>query len=256
MTRTFTQRDRAVAGGLIEEAGTGLYNVVRETGVTCEVCATPLAQGHSYSRCYACNQARGLPHPRADRVGSLFYAIEGNTQVYKIVHDYKAERFATSRLPTLMSAMLALGLRTHYRCAQKVSGVNQLGWTVVPSKKGRTKLRELVLEIGAPAASEVPMRYIGANIQRAIRPEDWEIAATSDALEHVIVVDDSWVTGSNAQGVAAALKMSGVQQVSIFTVARILNPDHGPNTEFIKTRLIGKQLDPWRCPWTGGDCPE
>jgi hypothetical protein len=55
--------------------------------------------------------------------------------------------------------------------------------------------------------------------------------------------------------VACALKSAGVQQVSIFTVARVLDPRWSANEAFIKTRFAGAGFDWTRCPWTGGDCP-
>ena len=51
------------------------------------------------------------------------------------------------------------------------------------------------------------------------------------------------------------LKAAGAEQVSIFTVARVMNPSYGPNPDFIKARLLGNAFDWTRCPWTGGACP-
>jgi hypothetical protein len=71
----------------------------------------------------------------------------------------------------------------------------------------------------------------------------------------VVVIDDSWVSGSNAQGVASMLKQRGVRQVSVLAAARVMRPDFGPNPDFIRTRLAGTPFDWRRCPWTGSDCP-
>ncbi|WP_431837853.1 hypothetical protein [Cellulomonas sp. Y8] len=74
------------------------------------------------------------------------------------------------------------------------------------------------------------------------------------SFEHVIVADDSWVSGRHAQS-AAALKFAGVRDVSILTVARVLSPGGPPNVDFIRHRL-DRPFDPRVCQWTGGACPE
>lgn len=107
MTRTFTTEAKQIAAGLILGSGNGLYSVIREPGITCEVCAAPLDEARGFRRCFVCNGHLDLGVPLADRVGSLVYAIEGDSQVYKIVHNYKAAACAGTNLPTLMSAMLA-----------------------------------------------------------------------------------------------------------------------------------------------------
>ncbi|HZK47997.1 MAG TPA: hypothetical protein VFD74_00120, partial [Thermoleophilia bacterium] len=89
---------------------------------------------------------------------------------------------------------------------------------------------------------------------RSLRPENFAVTAGQRVPDHVLVIDDSWVSGGHAQSVASALKSSGVADVSIFTVARVLDPQWSPNADFIKERLRGV-FDPRICPWTGGDCP-
>lgn len=256
MTREFTPQVQRIAAGLILEAGSGLHSVIREAGITCEVCATPLTPDLGYRRCFQCQG-----HPRAglslaNRVGALVYAIEGDSQIYKIVQNYKAPAYDETNLPRLMSAMLALGLRAHYSCARRLAGFDHQGWAVVPSTKGRSKLRELVLGIGAPAAQEVPISFIGPGGGRSLRPELWAIGEDAIVPPHVVVVDDSWVTGSNAQSVAAMLRAAGAEQISIFTAARVMRSDYGPNPEFIRSRLAGDSFNWERCPWTGADCPD
>lgn len=254
MTREFQPQIRQIAEGLILEAGNGLYSVIREPGITCPVCATPPNPG--YSRCSACEEQVRTGRPLADRVGALVYAIKPDTQVYKVVHDYKSPNYASTRLPTMMSALLALGLRSHYACVRRLSGQEAQGWTVVPSTRGRTVLRDLITGIGAPHQEEVVAQFIGAPGERAFRPESWTVDPGASLPHHVVVVDDSWVSGRHAQSVAAMLKSRGVAEVSIFTAARVMDPGYGPNREFIDSRLRPEGFDWRRCPWTGGDCPE
>ncbi len=72
---------------------------------------------------------------------------------------------------------------------------------------------------------------------------------------HVVVIDDSWVSGASAQSVAVALKQAGVEQVSILSVARVLSPHWAPNLPFLRSALPQLPYDWTICPWTLGDCP-
>jgi orotate phosphoribosyltransferase len=71
---------------------------------------------------------------------------------------------------------------------------------------------------------------------------------------HVLVLDDMWTTGSNAQSAALALRRAGAAAVSVMVVGRWLNPSYGHTGEFIKTRLQ-RDYDPDMCPVTGASCP-
>lgn len=255
MTRSFPQHVQQVAAELMLEAGTIFYSVVRQVGVTCSVCATPLSPGHEYLVCRTCEQRAGSGLRVADRVGSLIYAFEPESQAYKVVRNYKAVHPGPS-LPQIMRALLALGLRAHYQCATDLSDAASHGWAVVPSTGSRTALRDLVLGLVRSTQREVALRYAGGVRERALRPDDWTVGDDAGLPEHVFLIDDSWVSGSHAQSVAAMLKARGVRQVSIFTVARVISPDFGPNPEFIRTRLPQPSFDWRRCPWTGGDCPD
>jgi hypothetical protein len=90
---------------------------------------------------------------------------------------------------------------------------------------------------------------------RELRPGDWRIDAGRPLPAHVLAIDDSWVTGAHAQAVSAALKAAGVDQVSVFTVARVLHPNWGANRVFIHERFSEPGFDWQRCPWTGAECP-
>lgn len=253
MSREFTPQLRLVAGELIREAGPTLASVIRERGITCEVCGAPIDRAGV--RCIPCGRHAQSMLPLADRVGSMIYAVEGETQAYKIVHDYKAVRPGPS-LQRHMRALLGLGLWGHARCAAVLSGENRHGWVVVPSTQARTTLRTLVLSTGWPLSDEVAVEFVGVNRVRDLRPQDWRVLDSATLPEHILVVDDSWVTGANAQSVASMLKASGVNQVSVFTVARVLRADFNPNPDFIRRRLRPPVFDWTRCPWTGADCPE
>ena len=67
----------------------------------------------------------------------------------------------------------------------------------------------------------------------------------------MLLLDDTWTSGSRTQSAALTLRRCGAAYVSVLVIGRYLKP--GPNAEFIKTRLHG-DYDPYRCPVTGGGC--
>jgi hypothetical protein len=251
VTRQLAPGVQEIGRALAADAGTYLHSTVREPGVTCSVCAAPV---DGYPRCIPCNGHAGSGLALADRIGLLIYAVEPDSQAYRVVRNYKAP-FSGAGLRDTMRALLALGLRGHHSCVVKLSGLSTHGWAVVPSTRGRMALHSLVAGLSQRADAEVLVRFIGLAASRELRPAEWQIVATAPLPEHVVLVDDSWVTGAHAQAVACALKSAGAEQVSIFTGARVLDPHWPANERFIKTRFAGEGFDWVRCPWTGGECP-
>lgn len=249
MTRQLPPEIREIARSLSVSAGSYLQSTIREPGTTCAVCEVPV---DGYPRCFQCNQRAQADLNLADRVSSLVYAVEYESQAYKLVQNYKTPGAGPSHRTTML-ALLALGLRGHIQCARKLSERSTHGWAVVPSTRGRTTLHELVRSLARRPADEVIVDYSGPPGLRELRPEYWTARPGLVLPEHVVVIDDSWVTGAHAQSVAVSLKAAGVSQVSIFTVARVLDPHWPPAEPFIRHRLTG--FDEVRCPWTGGECP-
>lgn len=253
MSRVLPPNVQAVADELEAASGTYLQSTVREHGLTCDVCATPVDGGHTH--CIHCNSHAHSGHQLADRVGSLIYAIKPDSQSYLLVYNYKTNAAGPS-LERQMMALLGLGLRGHNACAAKLAGVHHTAWAVVPSTKGRPRFHDLVARMARPDAREIKVSFAGAaRPDRELHPELWQVDTSGPTPEHVLLVDDSWVTGAHAQGVASALKAARIPQVSVFTIAKVLEPEWGPNPDFIKEKLAAPAFDKARCPWTGGDCP-
>ena len=72
--------------------------------------------------------------------------------------------------------------------------------------------------------------------------------------QHILILDDTWTTGSNTQSAALTLRQAGADHVSVMVVGRWFSPTFGNNAEFIKTRLR-RDYNPSICPVTGGACP-
>ena len=69
----------------------------------------------------------------------------------------------------------------------------------------------------------------------------------------MLVLDDTWTTGSNAQSAALTLRRAGAAAVSVMVVGRWLNPRFGATARFVAG--LQREYNPDLCPVTGGLCP-
>jgi hypothetical protein len=128
---------------------------------------------------------------------------------------------------------------------------------VVPSltsRPGRHPFAELAHPMNAASDTVALMPAPDARCDRAIN--DKFVLQPAARLEgrHVLILDDVWTTGSNAQSAALAVRRAGAAAVSVMVVGRWLSPDRRGTADFIATRLR-RDYDPNICPLTGGDCP-
>lgn len=253
MTRQFPDRIANVGHDLTRVAGSYLHSVTAGNWSACEVCALPIDD--LYSLCPQCLAHRRSGLPLADRVGFLVYAEEPLSQTYRTMRGYK-ESPTQATFEPIVQALLAVGLRGHFECAMRLAGQGDYGWAVVPSTRGRTALLDLVRALTTSPASEIPVSHAGARPDRNLRPASWSIDAHEALPDHVVVLDDAWVTGASSQSLAVRLKQSGVAQVSILSVARVLSPHWSPNRVFLKDLLPSLPYDWTICPWTRAACPE
>ncbi len=73
------------------------------------------------------------------------------------------------------------------------------------------------------------------------------------AGRHVLVVEDTWVSGGKAQSASIALKAAGAACVTVLVLARWLNYTWQDHRQLIE--ILTDPYDATRCPVTGGECP-
>jgi hypothetical protein len=71
---------------------------------------------------------------------------------------------------------------------------------------------------------------------------------------HVLVVEDTWVSGAKAQSVALTLKDAGASNVTVLAIGRWLRYDWNDHKTFIEE--LHEPYDAQVCPVTGGRCPD
>jgi predicted amidophosphoribosyltransferase len=230
--------------------------VIRDRFVTCAVCGTPV---EGYERCFRCQQHRatgGL----ADVVAPLTYGIE-RTQLGIVLRHYKDGVSAEARAAhaRVISRLLYLGIMKHQPCMEKRVGKPVSIRVTVPSLNRRPGVHSFTAIAAAMKAVDDDRLALvatpGAMKDRVVSARQFQIVPKRDLSgQHILVLDDTWTTGSNTQSAALTLRQAGAAYVSVMVVGRWLSQTYGKNAEFIKTRLR-RDYDPGVCPVTGGACP-
>jgi hypothetical protein len=75
-------------------------------------------------------------------------------------------------------------------------------------------------------------------------------AATADLRARaVLLIDDTWTTGANAQSAAAALKAAGAERVAALVIGRYVNREWGHNDRQLRRMPLPFEWD--RCALCG-----
>jgi hypothetical protein len=202
----------------------------------CEVCLTPLRDGR---RCFQCRlHAECLPGLLPDAVLPVAYADKGG-YLARNLWLYKSARPGAAAARAEIQALLLMFLRDHWRCAwRRAADGGPTHVAVVPSgraRPGQHPLRSLLgdcislpwagLAIGQrddpPAREADPARFRAARLTGA----------------RVLLLDDTWTTGSSAVSASAALKLAGAAAVAVVVVGRHVD----------RRAPAGLPFRPWSC---------
>lgn len=243
--------------GFLETYGAGFLKNISADGV-CDTCSAPT---NGQTLCIACGKNYESGIALADRVRSLTYAIgpEKSDQPYKIMRGYKS--FPPNPRDVLfVASLLRVALQAHSRCLMRISNTqSRFKWATVPSTSKvdvQHPINKIVAQLSRSIDAEVPVETNQGKANYRILDKDNFTIASVVAGDHVLVIDDSWVSGAHAQSVAAALKAKGAAEVSILTVARVLNATWEPNKLLLSTLENSRTFDPNVCPWQSPNCRE
>ncbi len=222
-----------------------------------DVCRTCFNLTDGYSRCFACAHA---PH-HVDAVAPISYSV-AHEQLHHALAAYKRVNGSVGRrLAVELAAVLWRYLEAHENCVARAAGASAFDLvTTVPSgdreRDERHPLRWIVGEVLGPTRQ----RH-----ERLLRRTDVPAQAHEYALgkfaatrpldrASVLLIDDTWTTGANAQSAAGALKSSGAGPVAALVIGRHLNREWRTNDQ--RLRQIGQPFDWSRCAHCGADTPE
>ncbi len=151
------------------------------------------------------------------------FAIKGGPHARRL-WQYKSPRLtaaAAAGPATLLRALLLVFLRDHGQCLWRAAGMpGPTHVAVVPTARGRPgphPLRTLVQGyLAAPWAGL--MARPGGEQVRDLDPERFRAQALPGA--RVLLLDDTWATGSSAQSAAMALRRAGARSVVTVVLGR------------------------------------
>lgn len=196
------------------------------------VCSRCFNLTDGYDHCYACTR-----HEHAlDAIAPISYSV-AHEQLHHALASYKRlSGPAGDRLTMQLAAVLWRYLEAHEPCVARCAGVAAfpIVATVPSSDRARDEehpLRRMVAEMVAVTRD----RH-----QRLLRRSDLEVSprtSTPDKYivqrelsgEAILLIDDTWTTGANAQSAATALKLAGAGPVAAVVIGRHLNRDWGGN---------------------------
>ncbi len=212
------------------------------------VCQTCFNLTDGYERCYACaHGGRSL-----DAVVPISYSI-GGEQLHHALVGYKRTPERVSKQFTVeLAAVLWRFLSTHEQCIARELEVPAFPIvTTVPSNDPARDdvhpLHRLVGELVKPTRER--FRRLLARSTHPVQPHRFDVDRyrPTDQLtsEPVLLIDDTWTTGANAQSAAAALKLAGAGPVAAVVIGRHLNRGWGSNDRQLSG--LPKPFDWERC---------
>jgi hypothetical protein len=193
----------------------------------CAVCHGPSGRGST--RCYQCDlHQQCAPDSLADLVVPVAFAIKGSSHA-RMLWQYKSPRTdarVRAEAALTLRALLLGFLRDHGRCLWQAAGIAEpTHLAVVPTARGRPgphPLRTLVDEhLAGPWAGLSARRggeQGGGQQVRDLDPARFRAAALQGA--RVLLLDDTWTTGSSAQSAAMALRGAGASSIVTVVLGR------------------------------------
>jgi hypothetical protein len=201
------------------------------------VCGQCFNLTDGYSHCYSCMHGGRF----LDAMVPISYSVAGE-QLHHALASYKrldgviARRFALG-----LAAVLWRHLVVHERCLVRAAKVPEftLATTVPSSRLGREAAHPLHHLVGLVA----PLR---GRYERLLRRSDVPAAAHEfnpckyEPLhdlggQAILLVDDTWTKGANAQSAAAALKAAGAEHVAALVIGRYVNRGWRHNDEHLRS---------------------
>ena len=214
-------------GQLTDRYANFLLPVLSPGSGVCEDCGTFVVGG--WPRCYQCKQAQDGLAAVANIVDFVALAVKGEQLAYEL-RRYKSQPGQAQREIALrLAALLWRWISVHEECMLRSSGCDDFPIvTTVPTGAGRSGEHPLEHMVRAviPATTDRFRPLLrakpGGPTGRVFDADRW----IADKLEgeHVLLVDDTWTSGSHAQSAVAALKTAGAGVVGVLCIGRHFQP--------------------------------
>jgi hypothetical protein len=212
----------------------------------CGVCRSSAGEG--FDVCYQCNQHRNAAGGQvADIVAPISYAIKGtqhahNLAIYKAVQPSASARFN-------LSALGVMHLAYHWECFTSALGAPFTHIATVPSTRGRQgthPIQQIADRFGLPSINATP-NAIYPNEDRNFHADRFYLAPGAAGHARILLLDDTWTTGSRIQSLAFALKQAGAASVAAVVLGRHVNPSYALSRPLVDRLRTAGEFDLTRC---------
>jgi hypothetical protein len=201
------------------------------------VCADCFNLTEGYERCYACSHGERL----LSAVLPISYSV-AHEQLHHALASYKRlDGDIARRLATELAAVLWRFLAIHEECAARAAGVASFPVVATvpssdPSRDAKHPLAWIVGELVGPTRTRYERLLRRSDLDvghREFEPEKYLALRMLDE-EAVLLIDDTWTTGANAQCAAAALRRAGAGPVAAVVIGRHVNRDWNGNNRQLR----------------------
>lgn len=192
----------------------------------CDVCHGPALSedGTEWSRCYSCKQSRAVRHP-TDLVVPISLTHKSESQLYEVLYRYKGDRPILEHRAQV-AALLVRFLNAHRSCISGAAGRDWDTITVVPSTRGRpAHPLEQAIALAPTLGAELDTLLDPGpgTIGRNAPANDGYVARDNATGKSVLIVDDTFATGSHLQSAASALADHGAAVVGAVVIGRLVD---------------------------------
>jgi len=193
----------------------------------CRACQGPARPG--YVRCFQCElHAQSAPGLLADAVAPVAYAVKGSP-LARDLWLYKAGRPESAAAGARLLLLLLVFLHDHGSWVWRQAGMARPSHAcVVPSGRGRAgphPLQALAAPFLALPWVSLRPRPGGDPWARSLDPGRFRAGPRLTGSE-ILLLDDTWASGSSAQSAAGALKQAGARSVAVVVIGRHVNKLH------------------------------
>lgn len=252
----------------LEQALTQTFGLVLKPATTTTLTTCGKCRGFKnpgFKTCFNCDLESGC-----DTAGFCTYAVY-DSQMMRYMYDYKrpSHENANNVSRTVIASLLLSKLSRHLTCCEKIADRPLNYWTNVPSTNPSSsrsssdhhlyKLAAEIIKGVYPSLGYVPLTstLIEHINPRSFRPDLYNLGSFDVANAHILLMEDTWVSGVHVESVAQMLKDAGAAKVSTLCIARAVDPKFSPNQGLISAiKNQSVVFNPEICPWTHtGDCP-
>jgi predicted amidophosphoribosyltransferase len=217
----------------------------------CRICCTFTG---GFDTCHSCHRIEQW----ADAVLPISYSVAGGQLHHELASYKRLSGDVARRLTAQLAAVLWRFLTIHERCVAAAAHTTAFDVvTTVPSgdreRDANHPLRRIAGElVGATRDRHVRLlerssRLVGG---REFSADKFAATRRVDG-QPVLLIDDTWTTGANAQSAAAALKAAGARPVGVVVIGRHINRDWHDNDR--RLRALARPFDWDRCALEVGD---